>query len=203
MTFDQIIVFLTTKHALVIYAIIAASAFIENIFPPYPSDTIILAGAFMAGQGHLSYIPLFISATAGGLAGALLLYSLGYAKGRSYFVKYNKAYLKLENMAKIERWFSRWGDLVLVVSRFVAGVRSIIAVAAGIGKVPPARMTVFSLISFALWYLFLIGGMYLLKSNWHKLVHIIKTYTIFLIIISAVVMTIWLVIIYIRSRKKK
>ena len=203
MTFDQTIVFLTTKHALVIYAIIAASAFIENIFPPYPSDTIILAGAYMAGQGNLSYIPLFIAATIGGLAGAMILYSLGYVKGRSYFVKYDKAYFKLDNLTKIERWFTRWGDYILIISRFIAGVRSIIAVAAGIGKVPPARMTVFSAISFALWYLFLIGGMYLLKSNWHKLVEIIKTYTIFLIIISAVVMTIWLVIIYMRSRKKK
>jgi membrane protein DedA with SNARE-associated domain len=202
MTFDQIIVFLTTKHALVIYAIIAGSAFIENIFPPYPSDTIILAGAYMAGQGNLSYVHLFIFATIGGLAGAMVLYALGYVKGRSYFIKYNKAYFKLENMTKIERWFSRWGDLVLIVSRFIAGVRSIIAIAAGIGQVPPARMTIFSAISFALWYLFLIGGMFLLKSNWHKLVHIIKTYTIFLIIISAVIMTIWLVIIYMRSRKK-
>jgi membrane protein DedA with SNARE-associated domain len=133
----------------------------------------------------------------------MVLYSLGYVKGRSYFIKYDKAYFKMENMAKIEHWFSRWGGFVLVISRFVAGVRSIIAIAAGIGKVQPAKMTALSAISFALWYLFLIGGMYLLKSNWQKLVEIIKTYTIFLIIISAVVMTIWLVIIYMRSRKKK
>ena len=203
MNFEEIIIYLTTKQAITIYAIIALSAFIENIFPPYPSDTIILAGAYLAGQGNLSYAPLFISATIGGLAGAMVLYYLGFIKGRSYFVKYDKAYFKLDNMDKIERWFQRWGDYILLGSRFIAGVRSIIAIAAGIGKVPAAKMTVYSLISFGLWYMVLIGGMYLLKSNWQKLVEIMKTYTIFFIIISAVILTIWLVVIYIRSRKQK
>lgn len=203
MNFEEIVLYLTTKQAITIYAIIALSAFIENVFPPYPSDTIILAGAFMAGTGELAYFPLFFAATGGGLAGAMLLYFLGYTKGRSFFCKYDRSYFKIDNMAKIERWFGRWGDYVLIISRFMAGVRSIIAITAGIGKVPVYRMTLFSLLSFFLWYLMLIGGMFLIKSNWEKLVGFINSLNIFLVIISAAVLTVWLVIIYLKSRKKK
>ena len=203
MSFEEVLLYLTTKQAVLIYAIIAISMFIENVFPPYPSDTIMLAGAYLAGTGHVHYVPLFLAATLGGLAGAMVLYYLGYTKGRGFFIRCNKSYLKLENLDKIERWFGRWGDFLIIVSRFIAGVRSIIAIAAGLGKVPPFRMLVFSAISFGLWYLFLIGGMYLVKSNWQKLVDTIKSYNILLVVLSAVILTIWLVIIYRRNRVRK
>lgn len=202
MNFEDILLYLTTKQALTIYGVAAFSAFVENIFPPYPSDTIILAGAFLAGQGNLSYLPLFLMATLGGLSGAMVLYYLGKLKGRSYFIRHNKLYLKVENLQKIERWFGKWGSLVLVASRFMAGVRSVIAIAAGIGGVKPVKMTILTLISFSLWYGFLLGGMYLVKSNWQQLVEIIKSFNYVLVIVSAVLLTIWLVIVYLRSKAK-
>ncbi len=186
-----------------IYIIVLLGAFIENIFPPFPSDTITLASAFLAGQGELGYIPLFMAATAGGLAGAMTLYFLGRFKGRSFFIKYNRLYLKLENLHKIERWFKRWGAFALIISRFMAGVRSVIAIAAGIAKVPSPRMAILTLISFCLWYAVLIGGMYLLKSNWRKLVEVVKSYNILLVVLSALIITIWLMVIYKRSRIKQ
>ena len=202
MNFEDILLYLTTKQAITIYGVAAFSAFVENIFPPYPSDTIILAAAFLAGQGNLSYLPLFLTATIGGLSGAMLLYYLGKLKGRSYFTRHNKLYLKVENLQKIERWFHKWGSLVLVVSRFMAGVRSVIAIAAGIGGVRPVKMTILTFISFSLWYGFLLGGMYLVKSNWQQLVEIIKSFNYVLVIVSAVLLTIWLVIVYLRSKAK-
>jgi len=203
MSFEEILFYLTTKQAIVIYIALLLSAFIENIFPPFPSDTITLVGAFMAGRGDLTYIPLFITVTIGGMAGAMFLYYLGRFKGRSFFRKYDKYYLKIDNLHKIERWFKRWGVLVLVVSRFMAGIRSVVAIAAGVGDVPAGRMTIFTFISFCLWYLMLIGGMYLLKSNWQKLVEVVKSYNILLVIISALAITVWLIIVYKRSGIKK
>ena len=203
MNFEDILLYLTTKQAITIYGVAAFSAFVENIFPPYPSDTIILAAAFLAGQGNLSYLPLFLTATIGGLSGAMLLYYLGKLKGRSYFTRHNKLYLKVENLQKIERWFHKWGSLVLVVSRFMAGVRSVIAIAAGIGGVRPVKMTILTFISFSLWYGFLLGGMYLVKSNWQQLVEIIKSFNYVLVIVSAVLLTIWLVIVFLRSKAKQ
>jgi len=183
-----------------VYLILAASAFIENIFPPYPSDLIVLAGAFLAGTGEIGYVPLFIFTSLGGLAGAMVLYFFGYTKGRSFYKKYNRSYFKLENLEKIESWFQRWGNLILIISRFAAGIRSLIAITAGIGKVPAPKMTLFTLISFFLWYGMLIGGMYLVKSNWIELVRIIKSYNMVVVIFSAIIVTIWLIVVYRKNR---
>ena len=203
MSFEEIILYLTTKQAVVVYLILAFSAFIENIFPPYPGDLVILAGAYLAGTGEISCMPLFVFTVLGGLAGAMVLYFFGYTKGRLFFTKYNRSYFKLENLKKIESWFQRWGNLILIISRFVAGVRSLIAITAGIGKVPAPRMTFFTLISFCLWYGMLIGGMYVVKSNWLELVRIIKSYNMLVVIVSAIIVTIWLIVIYRKNRVRE
>jgi len=78
-----------------------------------------------------------------------------------------------------------------------------VAIAAGVGDVPAGRMAVFTFISFCLWYSVLIGGMYLLKSNWPKLVEAVKSYNILLVIISALAITAWFIIIYRRSGIKR
>jgi membrane protein DedA with SNARE-associated domain len=200
MSFEEVVVYLTTKQAILVYAIIIGSAFIENIFPPYPGDLFVLAGAYLAGQGDLNYIMVYLLALIGGLVGAMLLYSLGFYKGRKFFFKYNKSYFKLENMDKIARWFDKWGYSVLLASRFIPGVRSVIAITAGVGKVPVFRMTILTLISFMLWFLALVGGMYLVKSNWQKLVEIIEQFNILIIAVSGIVILVWLIIIYRRNR---
>jgi len=202
MSFDELLLYLTTKQAITIYVVIWVSAFVENVFPPFPSDAIVLAGAFMAGEGRLAYLPLFLIATLGGLSGAMLLFYLGKSRGRFYFMRYNKQYFKIENLQKIEGWFHRWGSPILIISRFVPGVRSVIAIAAGIGGVRAPRMLVLTLISFSLWYGLLLTGMYLVKSNWQQLVEFIRSFNYVLIIVSAVVLTTWLIIVYMRSKAK-
>lgn len=203
MSFEGILFYLTSQQAVTIYFVVFISAFIENIFPPFPGDIITLVGAFLAGYGELGYIPLFIFVVAGGMSGAMLLYYLGRTKGRSFFIKYDRSYLKVDNLHRIESWFKKWGFLVLLLSRFIAGFRSVVAISAGIGGVPTSRMTLFTLISFCLWNTFLIGGMFLLRSNWQELVGFIGSYNTAVIIISALVITIWLVIIYRKSSIKK
>jgi membrane protein DedA with SNARE-associated domain len=206
MSFEQVLGYLNyaaTQGAIFIYLLVFISCIIENIFPPYPGDLIVLSGAFLAGRGSVGYIPLLAVSVAGGMIGALLLYYFGKYKGRSFFEKYDKYYLKMENLHRIENWFKRWGALLLLFSRFVAGARSAIAVTAGIADVPVKRMAGLTLISFILWNGLLIGGMHLVKSNWVKLVDIIKSYNTALVIASALLLLLWLVIIYRRSLVKK
>ena len=203
MNFEQILFYLTSQGAFYVYTIAFISAFIENIFPPFPGDAVTLAAAYLAGRGEVGYIPVFAAVVAGGLLGAMTLYYLGRIKGRTLFVKYDKYYLRLENLNKIEKWFQRYNLLILLFSRFVAGARSVIAVAAGVGNVPVRRMVCLTLISFCLWNGLLIGGLYALKSNWGKLIDIVKSYNMVIIVASAAMLLIWLVIIYSRSTLKK
>lgn len=194
MEYEQIIAHLSLQGAFYIYLVVFLGSMIENFFPPLPGDLIILAGAFLAGRGEVAYLPVFIVSVSGGFVGAIVVYYFGKSKGRAFVVSRNKGLLSQRNLQKTEDLFARWGSLILLLSRFIAGVRPLIALTAGIGGVAPLRMAGFTLASFCIWNLLLVGGMYIAKSNWAKLIEIIKTYNIIFIIFSLCILFFWLVI---------
>lgn len=52
--------------------------FFENIFPPIPSEVILTFGGFMTTNTNMTIIGVIISATAGSVAGAGILYWIGH-----------------------------------------------------------------------------------------------------------------------------
>ena len=51
---------------------------IENIFPPIPSEVILLFGGFMIKYSNLKMILMILASTLGSLIGAIILYYIGY-----------------------------------------------------------------------------------------------------------------------------
>jgi len=194
MNYDQIIAYLSSHGAYYIYTAVFLGALAENLFPPLPGDFIILAGAYLAGRGEVYYPLLFVFSVAGGFIGAMIVFYFGRSKGRDYFIRGGNKLVNPANLRKIEGLFARWGSLILLFSRFIAGIRSLIALAAGLGDVSRFRMAWLTLASFCIWNLLLVGGMYAAKSNWLKLIELIKTYNIIFIIISLAVLLFSLVI---------
>lgn len=68
-----------------IYTILFLSAFVENIFPLFPSDVVILIGACLVGKGDIEFIPLAISIVSGGFLGFMGVYAIGRYRGRPFF----------------------------------------------------------------------------------------------------------------------
>lgn len=184
MSLEQILEFIQNQNEFIIYGIIVAGSFIENIFPPFPGDSVTIAGAIVAGFGNTSYIGVLVSATIGGLSGAMFLYYLGRIKGRRYFR--NSRYFGESSLTRVESLFAKFGDLIIIFSRFVVGIRSAIAVAAGIGDVHPLRMTLLTIISFMIWNGILLGLVFYTKANWRMITEIGRKYNyiLFAIIIA-------------------
>src|SRR3989304_1327834 len=85
MSFEQIVEIIRSQNVVIIYAILFLSAFIENIVPPFPGDAVMLAGAYLAGEGNITYIGVLLSGAAGGLVGAMTLFAIGRSGGRRFF----------------------------------------------------------------------------------------------------------------------
>jgi membrane protein DedA with SNARE-associated domain len=185
MSFEQIVEFIRYQNEFIIYGILLISAFIENLFPPFPGDTMTLAGAFLAGEGNIGYMGVLVSATSGGLLGMLALFYLGRLKGRKFFEHRDSNYFGRQALVKVENLFQKYGDSILLISRFLAGVRSAIAIAAGLGNVRPYRMAGLSLISFLLWNGMLVGLMVVSKSNWEMIKQITGQYTLMILALGA------------------
>lgn len=190
MSFDQILNFIQNQNELIIYSVLVAGSFIENIFPPFPGDALTVAGAFVAGKGSASYIGVFISATLGGLTGALFLYYLGRNKGRNYF-KNNRHFGKSALM-KVESLFSRFGELIIIFSRFILGVRSAVSISAGLGNVSLPRMTALTSAGFIIWNGLLIGLVLYSKSNWNVIRDIGMKYNYILITLTLALVAVFL-----------
>lgn len=194
MTFDQILIFFHSQNEFIIYGIVILASFIENFFPPFPGDMVTVAGAIIASEGNTSYIGVSLSAIIGGLSGAMLLYYLGRLKGRRYFER--SRFFGESGLMKVESLFSRFGDLIIILSRFIVGVRSAVSVAAGLGNVRPARMIILTTASFIIWNGILLGLVFFSKSNWEIIAEIVSKYHFIIItvllIAAAILISRWI-----------
>jgi len=191
MTFDQILTFIQSQNEFIIYGIIIFASFVENVFPPFPGDSVTIAGAIVAGGGNISYIGVLLSATSGGVAGAMFLYYLGRAKGRPYFA--HSRFFGQNALIRVESLFTRFGDIIIMLSRFIIGIRSAVSVAAGVGNVQPFRMTALTAASFVLWNWLLLGLVFYTKYNWRTIAEISRKYQYAIIILLAIAAVIILV----------
>jgi membrane protein DedA with SNARE-associated domain len=140
--------FLFTYGAVWVYVVVFLACFIENLFPPFPGDTFIIAAGGLIALGRLDLWQAYLAVNIGGMLSVMVMYYLGIRYGRNFFLKKDYKYFSAKDILAVEYRLSRWGILILLVSRFVVGFRSALAVAAGIGRYPVAKMVVFSLVSY-------------------------------------------------------
>ena len=149
-----------------IYIMLGLSAFVENVFPPIPGDTITAFGAFLVGIGRLRFLGVFLSTTLGSLAGFLCLFWIGGYLGRKFFIERDFRFLKAKDIIRAEGWFSRYGYFLIAFNRFIPGIRSAISLAAGITGLKPVRVTLLALVSCGVWNLGWILMGYIVGTNW-------------------------------------
>lgn len=181
-----------THGAFWFYLFIFLSNFVENIFPPYPGDTVTFMGGYLAGTSQLKFPFVFLSAGFGCLAGAMLLYFLGKSKGRKAFMKNGRWILDKEHLVKVENWFKKYGEKVLIISRFLTGVRSVVALGAGVGNVTVKKMMVYTSISIILWNGIILFSAFKIEQNWREILRMIQIYNKIMLSIVVLVFIIWL-----------
>jgi membrane protein DedA with SNARE-associated domain len=133
-----------------VYLIICIGCFIENLLPPFPGDAFILAAGALSAAGRLEPITAGIAALIGGMLSVFILYFIGKKYGREYFIRKNFRFFNAQDIHNTEQKFEKWGALILIVSRFLFGIRSAVSVTAGIVDYPRFQMLLFSAISYAI-----------------------------------------------------
>lgn len=117
---------------------VAVLVALENLFPPLPSEVVLPLAGFLAGQGKLSLTAVLVAATAGSVAGALLLYWAGAAlgPGRMRLIAERVPLMDADDVDRAQGWFDRHGRSAVLVGRLVPGVRSLVSIPAGIARMP-------------------------------------------------------------------
>ena len=149
-----------------LYVILGVSAFVENIFPPIPGDTITALGAFLVGTGRLSFFGVYLATTLGSLLGFLALFWIGMVLGRRFFIERDYRFFRAEDILRAEDWYRKYGYLLIAFNRFLPGIRSAISLAGGIARLKVNHVALLALASAAAWNLIWILMGYTLGSNW-------------------------------------
>ncbi|MGP5384559.1 DedA family protein [Brachybacterium tyrofermentans] len=142
--------------------------FLENVFPPIPSEVILpLAGVAAAGPNH-NYWAMLIASLVGSLAGAWLLYGLGRLLGpvrlRTIFLKLPLLHVK--DYDKTVDFMDKHGHKAIFFGRMVPGVRSLISIPAGLYAMPLWTFSLLTLAGSAIWNTVFVTFGYYLGSNW-------------------------------------
>jgi membrane protein DedA with SNARE-associated domain len=151
---------------------IVALMFVENLFPPIPSEFIMPLAGFMVAEGRLSLIGIIIAGTLGSVLGALALYYCGRKLGAERLKRFadrRGRWLTLTrgDIEKADAWFDRHGAKAVLLCRLIPGIRSLISIPAGINRMNLLPFLVFTTIGAGIWTSALAYAGYLLGSNFH------------------------------------
>ncbi|MCX6053520.1 MAG: DedA family protein [Chloroflexi bacterium] len=145
--------------------------FLENVFPPIPSEIILPLAGSLTLKGDFSLLGITLVGMIGSVAGAWVFYGIGYLfdekRVRWLIQKYGKwMLLSTVDLDRALDWFNRYGYWVVFFGRMIPMVRSLISLPAGLAKMNWAKFTLFSALGTACWSFVLALTGQILGKNW-------------------------------------
>jgi len=147
--------------------------FLENVFPPIPSELIMPLAGYVVAQGKLTFIGVVLAGTIGSVGGALPLYYVGKMVGqerlKSWADKYGRwLTVSSEELDKTKEWFDKRGGIAVLICRLIPGVRSLISIPAGINEMNLGIFLLYSTIGAGIWSALLATAGKLLGNNFKQ-----------------------------------
>jgi membrane protein DedA with SNARE-associated domain len=145
--------------------------FVENLFPPIPSEVVMPFAGFVAARGELSLPGVVLAGTAGSVIGALPWYwagrTLGQERLRHLAERYGKwLTISVKDVARAASWFDRHGGKAVFLGRLVPAIRTVISVPAGLARMKLLPFLLYTATGSLLWTTLLASGGYLLESRY-------------------------------------
>lgn len=159
-----------------IYLIAFVIAYIENIFPPFPSDVVLVAAGYLCAAGRVDFWMVLMLSTIGSASGFLTMYKVGAWFGLQVLDTKRFKFIRVSQIQKVESWFNKYGYFVIVVNRFLAGTRAVISFFTGISKLPLWKTMLLASISSLVWNTILLFAGKQLGSNWSLIASFLETY---------------------------
>ncbi len=162
-------------------------AFIENIFPPSPSDVLLVFAGTLIGIGTIDFTSALIVSTLGSTCGFALAYVIGRYFQEHIVSGRLSRYLPLTAINQVEKLFQRFGYGVIVANRFLAGTRAIVSFVAGMSRMNFPATTALCAVSAAAWNAILLYLGMVFGKNWQKAGEYLSIYsTVVTVIVLAV-----------------
>jgi membrane protein DedA with SNARE-associated domain len=180
--------------------------FLENLFPPIPSELIMPLAGFTVAQGRMDMAPAITAGVVGTVLGALPWYYAGSLMGETRLKQWCDRYGKWigisgEDIHNASGWFDKHGYKTVLFCRLVPGVRTLISIPAGIHRMSLVPFLIYSTIGTLLWTVFLTYAGFLLGNNYGLVEEYLGPVSKIVLGVLLVAFVVWLVL-HQRQRKK-
>lgn len=193
----DILAWLVGLPPLALYAALAVAAAIENVFPPFPADTVVAFGSFLAARGSATALGTFVSTWAGNVSGAMGVYWVGRRVGAGWLHRRLARWAGPDASRRLTTQYENRGMLALFLSRFVPAVRALVPPFAGAARMKPLPVFLIIATASAIWYGTISYLAYRVGADWDALRHAIAGVSLGIAIVAGVLLTLgvawWLV----------
>jgi membrane protein DedA with SNARE-associated domain len=138
------------------YAGIALLMFLENVFPPIPSEVIMPFAGLAVARGELAAVWTVLAGSAGAIAGASIWYAIGRRVGSERaeaWVGRHGRWLTFspEQMERAEAWFRKHGPVAVFAGRLIPALRTVISMPAGLARMTLPRFLFWTSLGCVVW----------------------------------------------------
>ncbi len=201
--FESILTEISSFSPIWIYITLFLFAFIENVFPPSPSDLVVVVGGTLIATGAIHFIPTLILTSVGTVAGFMVLFYIGSSVDKKVIHAGKFKFIRVDAIDKVEIWFKKYGYGIILANRFMPGTRAVISFFAGLSHLDVKRTIILSTISAFAWNALILYLGYIFGDNVKLVDQYLTTYTNIVIGITAVVALFFIIRSYLRKKKSK
>jgi membrane protein DedA with SNARE-associated domain len=186
------------------YLAVLGLVLIEDFGVPVPGETVLVLAAVYAGTGRLNIVLVALLGFCGALLGDNIGFALGHFGGRRLAERYGRyVFLTPERLDKATRFFDRHGGKIIIVARFIEGLRQANGIIAGTSGMRWARFLAFNAIGAALWVLVWTSIGYLSGSHIDAIYRDASRYSTYLAIAVGALLVAYIIRRIVRARRAR
>jgi membrane protein DedA with SNARE-associated domain len=188
---EQILTFMSSVDISVLYLILFFFSFVENVFPPSPSDVVVIIGASLIASTTMGYLPILFITSIGSALGFILMYYVGKLFGDKVLKSGKLKFLSQEEISKTDLWFTKYGYKLILANRFLPGTRSVISFFSGMYELDLLKTFILSSVSAFLWNAIIIYVGMTVGNNIEIIDKYLSTYSAIILSLTAVIVLIF------------
>lgn len=200
---ENIISYISTLDPIVIYLVLIFFSFLENIFPPSPSDVVIVIGSTLIAHSPIGFIPILIATTLASSFGFIVMYFIGEFLGDRIIRKHRLKFITPELLEKTDKFFAKYGYNLIIINRFMPGTRAVVSFFSGVHKLKPFKTFLYASLSSAGWNILLISLGVALGNNISLIDKYLNAYSNFALWIMIVVGGFFVARYFIKKKRSK
>ena len=186
------------------YLAVAGLVLLEDFGVPVPGETVLILGAVYAGAGRLNLVLVALLGFCAAVVGDNIGFAIGHFGGRPLVERYGRYILLTpERVDKTTAFFERHGGKIVVVARFIEGLRQANGIIAGISGMHWAKFVVFNMIGAALWVGVWVSIGYFSGSHIDTIYNTATRYSTYLAIAAGLFVLAWIVRVALRRRARR